>query len=170
MEFEISEDTDLYIPASNDEFIDYMAKQGRPWATKYGFPLPAMIACACVESGFGTSTIYRLTGCPFNLQKPAGWKYPQCSTRLIPTINKAGEQAKPSPFCLAKDLADAARLWCEWINYWPNPKARNAVIGFSQDAVLFASQLHLVGFAESKKANTKKFGDLIAGKDLMRFM
>jgi hypothetical protein len=34
------------------------------------------------------------------------------------------------------------------------------------DARLFASQLYLVGFAESKKESTKRFADVIASKKL----
>jgi hypothetical protein len=158
-----------YIPSSPDDFIAKMAEAGQANAILYRYPLPAMIACACGESGFGTSLIYKVTGCPFNLQKPPEWKYPMCKTIPLDTVNKPGEKAKPAPFCSAAHLGEAGRLWCEWIAYWPNKKARDALEALADDAIAFAAALHLVGFAASSKAATKKFGDLITERDLLRF-
>jgi hypothetical protein len=158
-----------YIPTSPDDFIEKMAENGRAITLLYQYPLPAMIACACGESGFGTSLIYKTTGCPFNLQKPAEWKYPMCKTIPLNTVNKPGEKPKPAPFCSAADLGEAARLWCEWIAYWPNKKARGALEAVADDAVAFAKALHLVGFAASSKAATQKFGELITERDLLRY-
>ncbi|MBS1795130.1 MAG: hypothetical protein JSS81_14825 [Acidobacteria bacterium] len=160
---------ELYIPKSPEDFIEKMAASGKPWADFYNYPLAAMIACACAESGFGTSGIYKLTGCPFNLQKPSHWQYPKCQIKYLKTVNKEGEDPKPSPFCCANNLNDAARLWCEWINYFPNAGPRKKLEGYRADAKLFAANLHLVVFAEGKAANTKKFGDLITERNLLRF-
>lgn len=164
-----AETCELFLPKTPEEFIEKMAADGKPWANKYNYPLAAMIACACAESGFGTSSIYKITGCPFNLQKPSHWTYPTCRIRQLPTINKVGEKAKLSPFCCAENLSDAARLWCEWINFFPNPKPKATLEGFRNDAKLFAANLHLVVFAEGKAENTKKFGDLIAQRNLLSY-
>jgi hypothetical protein len=145
-----------FIPKSNEDFIETMAKQGSLHAFINDLPLPAMVACACGESRFGKSVIYNSTGCPFNLQKPKEWKYPECSIMKIGTINKIGEHAKPAPFCVALNLCDAGRLWCEWIMHWPNTKATDQVLAFRSNAKEFARNLHLVGFAEGKKENTAK--------------
>jgi len=158
-----------YIPNSPDDFIEKMAEAGRANSILYQYPLPAMIACACGESGFGSSLIYKVTGCPFNLQKPPEWTYPICKTILLNTVNKPGEKAKPAPFCSAADLGEAGRLWCEWIAYWPNKKARDALEALADDAIAFAKALHLVGFAASSKTATKKLGELISERDLLRY-
>lgn len=158
-----------FIPKSPEEFIEKLAVSAKPWTDKYNYPLAALIACACAESGFGTSSIYKITGCPFNLQKPSHWKYPKCRIRHLKTINKEGEEAKLSPFCCAESLRDAARLWCEWISYFPNPDPRAKLEGFRSDAKLFAANLHLVVFAEGKASKTKKFADLISERNLLRF-
>ena len=80
-----------------------------------------------------------------------------------------GNSRQPAPFCCAADLGEAGRLWCEWIAYWPNKKARDALEALADDAIAFAAALHLVGFAASSKAATKKFGELITERDLLRF-
>jgi hypothetical protein len=158
-----------YIPSSDDDFIDKMAEAGRANAVLYQYPLSAMIACACGESGFGTSLIYKVTGCPFNLQKPPEWIHPVCKTIPLNTVNKPGEKPKPAPFCSAANLGEAGRLWCEWIAYWPNKKARDALVALAGDAVAFAAALHLVGFAASSKAASRKFGELIVERKLLRY-
>ncbi len=158
-----------FIPKNPEEFIEKMAVSGKPWTDQYNYPLAALIACACGESAFGTSKIYKLTGCPFNLQKPSHWKYPNCRIIHLKTINKEGEKPKLSPFCCAESLRDAARLWCEWIYYFPNTKKKVELEAFRNDAKLFASNLHLVVFAEAKKEKTQKFGDLITERNLLRF-
>ena len=159
----------LYVPSDDDDFIESMGVGGAEMATVYGYPLPAMIACACIESAFGRSKIYQLTGCPFNLQKPSSWKYPDCTVRWLQTINKPDEKAKFSPFCVAEDLDDAARLWCEWIYFYPNGSAKKAIEAQVGQARQFAAELWRVGFAASSKTATKKFADLIDSKNLMRF-
>lgn len=170
MVYQPSEKSELYKPSSPEDFIQSMAVAGADVAARYDYPLPAMIGCACVESTFGTSPIYLLTGCPFNLQKPKDWKFPQCATRDLNTRNKKSDtKNKPAPFCVADNLMEAARLWCEWIYYWANPKAKAALEAQRKNPVLFASSLHLVGFAASDKAETAKFGAMIGEKNLMRF-
>jgi len=43
------------------------------------------------------------------------------------TINKPGEKAKPAPFVPPRISARRVGFWCEWIAYWPNKKARDAL-------------------------------------------
>lgn len=158
-----------YKPKNNQDFIETMAKEGCLWAYINDLPLPAMVACACGESGFGTSHIYIVTGCPFNLQKPKDWKYPECKIIPLQTINKQGEKPKLAPFCRADSLGDAARLWCEWILHWPNGRNRTLLLAYIGSPKEFARNLHLVGFAEGKRANTEKFAKLIDAHDLLKY-
>jgi hypothetical protein len=158
-----------FIPKTPQDFIAAMAAAGAPSASKEDLPLPAMIACACLESSYGSSTIYLATGCPFNLQKPPEWRYPKCEIKYLPTRNKDGEDPKPAPFCVATSLEDAARLWCEWIKYWPNRSPRDVLLSLSKQPVLFASNLHLVGFAEAKKSKCEQYGTLITQLGLLKY-
>jgi hypothetical protein len=57
---------ELYIPKSQDDFIESMAVAGREKAGEYSYLLPEMIACTYNESGFDSSTVYKLTSSPFN--------------------------------------------------------------------------------------------------------
>lgn len=158
-----------FLLKEQQQFIDDMAKAGKAKAKEFGYPLSAMIACACGESGFGTSAIFKRTKCPFNLQKPADWAYPKCEIEQHSTENKPGEVAKPAPFCKAKDLSDAARLWCEWIAHYPREAVRNQLLSFRADPKAFAENLFLVNFAASSKERTKKFGELLDQHELRRF-
>ena len=80
-----------------------------------------------------------------------------------------GNSRQPAPFCCTADLGEAGRLWCEWIAYWPNKKARDALEALANDAVAFAKALHLVGFAASSKTETAKFGEMIGERKLLRY-
>ena len=67
----------------------------------------------------GEEKIFGRTGSPFNLQKPLDWDYPHCETLPLDTKNKVGSDAvKPASFCIAKDLGDACRLFCEWVMHF----------------------------------------------------
>lgn len=158
-----------FLLKEQQQFIDAMAKAGRAKAKEFGYPLSAMVACACGESGFGTSAIFKRTGSPFNLQKPAGWTYPKCEIEQHSTENKPGETAKPAPFCKAKDLGDAARLWCEWIAHYPKDNVREQLTSLRANPKAFAENLFLVNFAASSRERTKKFGELLEQHELRRF-
>jgi len=69
----------MALTESQIRFIGTLADAGSDNAAKFGIPLLAIVACGCLESGYGTSAIYNLTNCPFNLQRPSEWKYPVCS-------------------------------------------------------------------------------------------
>jgi hypothetical protein len=159
-----------FLIPEKQKFIEGLAKEGKPWASKSGIPLSAMLACGCSESLHGTSDIYKRTKNPFNLQKPAAWEYPKCETESLGTINKVGDtKAKPASFCLAKDLGDAARQWCEWIDHYPNEAARKQLMTFKGSPKTFAEKLFLVGFADNKEEKTKEFGTVWQQFELGRF-
>lgn len=124
-------------------------------------PPAAMVACAIGESG-GSSAIYKTTHCPFNLQKPAHFTWVHCNTVLIRTHTKtdsSGRSGQPmyAPFCTARGvteaewLADATRIWCEWVLGWPNPGARAQLLAVRGMPEAFARNLPLVGFGEGDK-------------------
>ncbi len=158
-----------FLTGPKRRFIEEMARAGRQKAKEFGYPLSAMVACACGESGFGTSPIYRRTGSPFNLQKPPDWKYPKCETVTRDTVNVPNQAARPAPFCKAVSLADAARLWCEWIAHHPSEAARNQLLRLRHDPKAFASSLFLVNFANSSRAATAEFGRVWEQFELGRF-
>jgi len=159
-----------FLTPEKQKFIEDLSAQGRKWTTQYGYPHSAMLACGCSESLHGTSKIYKRTHNPFNLQKPVDWEYPKCETESVDTINKVGDtDAKPATFCLAKDLGDAARQWCEWIANYPNESARQQLLKFTGSARVFAEKLFLVGFADNKEARTKEFGTVWQQFELSRF-
>ncbi len=159
------------------QFIEDLAKAGKAAAKEYGYPLSAMLACACAESGYGTSDIYKATKCPFNLQRPDSWTYPKCETLTADTKGKFGSNdAQPAPFCIAKDLADAARLWCEWIAYYPGSDGKQAlnsgnsgVVSLRGNPRAFAINLYKVAFADSKSSETAKYGERWDQCELARF-
>jgi hypothetical protein len=120
----------------------------------------ALVACGCLESGFGTSAITKLTKCPFNLQRPKDWKYPRCDLYPIKTF-KDRENKIPTiaTFCKATDLADATRLFCEWVVYYPNQKLSGQLMAVKSDAKAFAKRLPSVGFGVALAATGKNPGE-----------
>ncbi|MBC8167795.1 MAG: hypothetical protein H7Y20_18235 [Bryobacteraceae bacterium] len=159
-----------FLSPEKQKFIEDLAKMGKPIASQFGYPLSAMLACGCSESLHGTSKIYLRTKNPFNLQKPAHWEYPKCETESLDTINKVGDkEAKAASFCIAKDLGDAARQWCEWIKYYPRETARDQLTKFTGTPKTFAEKLFLVGFADNKEEKTKEFGIVWQQFELGRF-
>lgn len=160
-----------YADALREEFIHEMAVAGQYSANLFGYPLPALIACACAESAYGSSNIYRATGNPFNLQKPSRafstkhhmpvYDWPVCVTLDQTTVSSDGTAAAPAPFCVATDLGDASRQFCEWISGFPVKARRVELEALGGDAVAFANALYKVGFADNKPARTKEYGKLV---------
>ncbi|HLK68148.1 MAG TPA: hypothetical protein VKU19_32165 [Bryobacteraceae bacterium] len=177
--FELNVEPGFYkfLTAEKKKFIEDLAREGRAKAKEYGYPLSAMLACACSESGYGTSDIYLKTNCPFNLQRPAAWTYPKCELLAADTKGKFGsDDAQPATFCVAKSLSDAARLWCEWIAYYPGPDGRqtlnggnSGLMGFRGNPRAFATNLYRVAFADSQSSETAKYGDRWDQCELSRF-
>lgn len=151
-------------------FIDNLIRNGGPIAKNNNLPVAAMVACAIEESGYGTSSIYRETGCPFNLQKPSSYTWVNCRTITKRTCVETDDRGKckkwvTAPFCKAsgndegEKLADAARIWCEWILGWSEQSNRERLLLYRHNPVEFARNLPIVGFGEQSKRveNGEKF-------------
>jgi hypothetical protein len=94
-----------YLELSKKAFAYNLAAKGRRYMDVYQFPVEAMVACGCLESGWGTSPIYLATNCPFNLQRPANWEWPHCDVYTSGTAgDRAGKQKYITTFCKAIDL------------------------------------------------------------------
>lgn len=169
MILDIEPKTYIYLTTEKKEFIRKLFKEGGPVARKEGFPVSAMLACACAESGYGTSSIYKKTGNPFNLQKPAHFAYPKCVTLTNKTVNKDNENAKPAPFCTASSLAEATRQWCEWIRFFPNAASVASILAYRNNPTRFAEELYRVGFADSKRERTREYATLLTRYALERY-
>ena len=158
-----------FLLAEQKQFLRDLAREGKPVAAEFGFPLSAILACAAAESRFGMSDIYKTTKCPFNLQKPEGWVHPECKTQDLPTVNKEGAKAQPAPFCVANNLGHATRLFCEWVKYYPADKMTNPVAGMKGNPKLFAEKLYLVGFADNRADRTIEYGKIWENYQFARY-
>ena len=161
-------------------FMDTLIVFGGPVAKTNDLPTSAMVACGIVESGYGritkddgTETIYKRTGCPFNLQRPSWYAWVKCNTISIRTCTATkvtdGKREciewKIAPFCVASGndegerLADSARLWCEWILGWPQKAVRDKMLSLRHKPEEFTLNLPSVGFGEASKhaENSQKF-------------
>ncbi len=139
------------------QFLDDLADQGREALGV--LPLSAMLACAGVESLYGTSLIYQHTHNPFNLQKPDEQAYPICQTIPQCTFSTGNEaHCGKAPFCTATSLTDAVRQWREWIENSANIPGRNVLMGLTGSPRAFAENLYRVGFANNEKARTAEYG------------
>ena len=155
-----------------EEFLQKVAAACAPIVRKNKLPVSSMLACAALESGWGTGKIYLETNNLFSMQKWPWVPYPITTRTLwrvtqiqtVPTIKTA-----KAPFNTATDLADAGRQWCEWILHYgaadgpPGniseraPKAFNAgaisrrmqLLSMVADPARFARNLYLVSFGES---------------------
>jgi hypothetical protein len=172
-----------YIPTAQERqtFTEALVRWGSPVAQRNGLPAAAMVACGLVESAYGTSTIYKQTHCPFNLQKPKWYHWVKCDIVNLRTSTRTdasgnATQAMVAPFCLAKGdsegewLADAARIWCEWVLGWPQTGVRERLLRMKHDPELFTQHLPLVGFGEADKAgrNGKVFLRVLQDYSLVR--
>ena len=146
-------------------FVVSLAAQGCFFTNKYNFPVAAMVACGCLESKFGTSELYVSTNCPFNLQKPPNWQFPVCPVLLADTYKDREKTKKVTvQFCIAMDLGDAARLFCEWVANHPNIQGRNQLLAFRSSAKEFARRLPLVGFGVARlggRSPGEDFADMV---------
>jgi hypothetical protein len=150
-------------PQERQSFIEALVRWGSPVTQRNGLPAAAMVACGLVESGYGISDIYMQTHCPFNLQKPRWYHWVRCATVNLRTNTRTDAAGRPTqamlaPFCAAEGtsegerLADAARIWCEWVLGWPQPGVRARLLKMKHDPELFTQHLPLVGFGEADKA------------------
>jgi hypothetical protein len=154
-------------------FLQEWADAGAPVVRKHRLPVSAMLACASVESAWGTGAIYRETLNPFSLQKWPHVPHPAtCRTAWRDTVIQTTPDVvtRKAPFSCATDRADAVRQWCEWILYYgeadgppgnQDPKSktsriasavgnRETLLRFRNAGPDFARRLPLVGFGESR--------------------
>jgi hypothetical protein len=155
-------------------FITEWAAAGRV-ARDQDLPVGSMLACASVESGWGTGNIYKGTGNPFNLQKWPRIRFPH-THKTYWHRTKIAEGPPPkfayAPFNCATDPADAVLQWCEWIVHWgradgpgrleppngspqDNPPAianRDYLLSYRRNSQDFCMNLPLVGFGENATA------------------
>lgn len=146
-----------------ERFIDLLIEHGRPVAEQHHLPTAAMVACGIVESGYGTSAISRVTGCPFNLQRPDWYaKWVHCPVKWLTTGTKTDARGKTiqtmkAPFCVAEGateaerLADAARIWCEWVTGWPQKSVNQYMQSLRERPERFTRELPRLGFGEAAK-------------------
>ena len=157
-------------PEQRATFINAMINFAAPVAREKKLPAAALVACGAIESGYGVTrssnggqTIYDRTHCPFNLQKPDHYKWVHCKVVWLPTLSKMDASGKQSgavkaPFCTAEGsteqvwLADAARIWCEWVLGWPQIGVRNEMLALRNQPLEFARKLHRFGFGDPKVA------------------
>jgi len=179
------------VNGNREQFLQKVAAACGPAVRQNGLPVSAMLACAAVESGWGTGTIYKETGNLFSMQKWPWVKYPTTARTLwrdtVIQTEPVRKTAK-APFNTAIDLADAGRQWCEWIASYGDadgppgnidPKAKPAahagaigrrkqLLGMAGDPLQFARNLYLVSFGESA-AKGRIYAQVLSDNRLTRF-
>jgi peptidoglycan hydrolase-like protein with peptidoglycan-binding domain len=175
----------------HEAFLQKVAAACGPTARAAGLPVSGMLACAAVESGWGTGAIYRETNNLFSLQKWPWVLYPRTErTAWRDTVIQTNpRKTAKAPFNTARDLQDAARQWCEWIQYYgtmqgppgsvnknqpqkaDNPHAcanRQRLMRMASEPLRFARNLYLVGFGESL-AHGELYARVLVQYSLTRF-
>ena len=149
-------------PTEQERFVNMMICACSEAARAYDLPLAAMVACGVAECGYGGSDIYKITHCPFNLQRPDSYKWVHCETTRLKTCVETDANDKCvrsvwTTFCKAKGdyefawLSDAARIWCEWVMGWPNQTNRKNVLSWRRWPTDFTRYLPYLGFGEFNK-------------------
>src|SRR5438270_13980554 len=87
-------------------FLFKLNEQGGKVAYDNDLPVPAMLACAAAESGWGTRGIFQATGCHFNLQKPAWYTWMTRKTIKRKTDGLGNGTLVTVEFCGADTWAD----------------------------------------------------------------
>jgi peptidoglycan hydrolase-like protein with peptidoglycan-binding domain len=150
-------------------------------------PVSVMLACAGVESGYGTGAIFTETRNLFSLQKWPKVTFP--TTTLGTYWRETVVQTNPkvvrkAPFNRATDDADSVRQWCEWIEHWgsadgppgsekgghasgPAVTQRDALFAMVDRPLEMAASLWRVGFGERQHAAL--YAKVLSEHDLTRF-
>lgn len=156
---------------SHEDFLQKVASECGPTVKANGLPVSSMIACAAVESGWGTGPIFKETGNLFSMQKWPWVQFPTTPKTLWRTtvIQTNPRKTAMAPFNTAKDYTDAGRQWCEWILHYgaadgpPGNISQKAVPTANAGAISrrarlmamvgnpteFAKNLYLVSFGET---------------------
>jgi hypothetical protein len=147
------------LTADQQVFLVKLKAEAIPVALANLLPPSALLACACAESGFGTSKIFQKTGCPFNLQKPDHYTWIKCDVIKLETIGSSVDKKTVwVNFCKTKTLAEAAQVWCDWILNWPYKPSRDRILKQRLDGDGFARTLPWVGFGTQTEEWRKKNG------------
>ncbi|MBL8176219.1 MAG: hypothetical protein JNK48_16190 [Bryobacterales bacterium] len=172
-----------------ESFFQRVNAEGSEIARRRPRPLPvsALLACAGVESGFGTGKIFKATGNLFSLQK---WpKVPFPSTALgtqwmTTVISTNPHKTALAPFNRAEGIADAVRQWCEWIEHYGEAdgppgnqhggvynrgavSSRERLMTMVRNPAEFAGNLWLVSFGEKQHAHV--YAKVLTENNLTRF-
>ena len=169
------------VTASMKGFLEEWATLGGPVARYNGFPVSAMLACAAVESAWGTGRIFRATLNPFSLQKWPHISYPSTHrTHWQRTVVKNGPPrvTAVAPFVCAFDQGDAVRQWCEWIRWYGEvdgpPQDQDSKVGHIRHSAQVAAKERLLALynapvAFARGLSTVGFGeDVSKGEDYAR--
>jgi flagellum-specific peptidoglycan hydrolase FlgJ len=78
-------DADSQVTDPKHRFLFKLNEEGGKVARDNNLPVPAMLACAAAESGWGGSDIFQATGCHFNLQRPSWYTWMKCKTIKLQT-------------------------------------------------------------------------------------
>lgn len=151
---------DADISNTNYLFLFHLNEAGGKTAYDADLPVPAMLACAAAESGWGTSTIFKKTGCHFNLQKPSWYNWMKCKTIKMQTDGLGNGSLVWADFCVADTVEESVGLWCTWILNYPNESHRKEVLAARHSPRDFCAKLPRVGFGPQ---NTKAWAATAAG-------
>jgi hypothetical protein len=130
-------------------FLFRLSLAGGELAHANNLPIPAMLACGAVESGWGNREkrpIFKATGCHFNLQKPSWYTWMKCKTINLKTDAQGDGHLVSVDFCCADNWEDSVGLWCTWIINYPNTKLRDEVLMYRDRPRDFCARLPKVGF------------------------
>src|SRR3984957_12078851 len=150
---------DSQVSSAQYRFLFQLNEGGGKVAYDNDLPVPAMLACAAAESGWGGGKIFGKTGCHFNLQKPGWYTWMKCRTVKLQTDGQGDGKLVWVDFCAADDAAAAVGLWCTWILNYPNLSHRKEVLSSRHSPRDFCARLPKVGFGPQNVAaweDTKK--------------
>jgi hypothetical protein len=146
------QDADSQVSDTQYKFLFKLNEQGGKVAHDNNLPVPAMLACGAVESGWGGSKIFEATGCHFSLQKPDWYTWMKCRTIKRKTDAQGDGNLVTVDFCCADTWADSVGLWCTWILNYPNEKLRKEVLAYRSSPRDFCARLPKVGFGPQNSA------------------
>jgi len=147
-----SSDADSQVSDAKYRFLFKLNEQGGSVAHDNDLPIPAMLACAASECAWGTSKIFKKTGCHFNLQRPKNYTWMVCKTYKARTDGQGDGNLVTVEFCMADDWAQSVQLWCDWILNYPNLNLRKEVLSFRSSPRDFCRKLPKVGFGPQNSA------------------
>ena len=175
---------------TREDFLQKVASDCGPLVRAKGLPVSSMVACAAVESGWGTGPIFKQTRNLFSMQKWPWVQYPTTAQTMWMTTVIATNPVKTAraPFNTALDFADAGRQWCEWVLHYGEADGppgnidqhgprlahagaigrRKRLLALAGDPMAFAANLYLVGFGESH-AKGALYARVLAENQLTRF-